>query len=81
MALGALDTLRAIGRRVPEDVALVGFDDSELARSADPPLTTVRQPIELLGARMAAMLLDQLERGAPPTGEVLDTELIVRRST
>jgi DNA-binding LacI/PurR family transcriptional regulator len=81
MALGALDTLRATGRRVPGDVAVVGFDDSELARSADPPLTTVRQPIELLGARMARMLLDQLERAAPPRGEVLDTELILRQST
>jgi DNA-binding LacI/PurR family transcriptional regulator len=60
---------------------VVGFDDSELARSADPPLTTVRQPIELLGARMAALLLDQLDRGAPPTGEVLRTDLVVRDST
>jgi DNA-binding LacI/PurR family transcriptional regulator len=81
MALGALDALRAAGRRVPDDVAVVGFDDSELARSADPPLTTVRQPIELLGARMAALLLDQLDRGAPPTGEVLRTDLVVRDST
>lgn len=81
MALGALDTLRATGRRVPDDVAVVGFDDSELARSADPPLTTVRQPIERLGARMARLLLDQIERGAAPGGEVLDTELVVRQST
>jgi DNA-binding LacI/PurR family transcriptional regulator len=81
MALGALDALRATGRRVPDDVAVVGFDDSELARSADPALTTVRQPIERLGARMARLLLDQLERDAPPVGEVLSTELVVRRST
>jgi DNA-binding LacI/PurR family transcriptional regulator len=81
MALGALDALRAGGRRVPEDVAVVGFDDSELARSADPPLTTVRQPIERLGARMAHMLLDQLDHEAVPTGEILDTELVVRAST
>jgi DNA-binding LacI/PurR family transcriptional regulator len=81
MALGALDALRAAGRRVPDDVALVGFDDSELARSADPPLTTVRQPIELLGSEMARLLLDQLDRGAGPTGVVLHTELVVRRST
>lgn len=80
MALGALDALRAAGRRVPDDVAVVGFDDSELARSADPPLTTVRQPIEQLGDQMARMLLDQLDHGAPPKGAVLHTELVVRRS-
>jgi DNA-binding LacI/PurR family transcriptional regulator len=81
MALGALDALRAAGRRVPDDVAVVGFDDSELARSADPPLTTVRQPIERLGSTMAERLLDQLDRDAPPTGTVLPTELVVRSST
>src|SRR5690606_8426099 len=80
MALGALDALRAAGRRVPDDVAVVGFDDTELARSADPPLTTVRQPLEQLGAAMAQLLLDQLERGAPPAGVVLDTDLVVRAS-
>jgi DNA-binding LacI/PurR family transcriptional regulator len=81
MALGAFDALRTAGRRVPDDVAVVGFDDSELARSADPPLTTVRQPIEQLGAEMARLLLDQLDGGAPPSGVVLRTELVVRRST
>jgi DNA-binding LacI/PurR family transcriptional regulator len=80
MALGALDALRAAGRRVPGDVALVGFDDTELARSADPPLTTVRQPIELLGTAMAHLLLDQVEQGAAPSGVVLQTELVVRAS-
>ena len=79
MALGALDALRGAGRRVPDDVAVVGFDDSELARSADPPLTTVRQPIEQLGREMARLLLDQLD-GAAPSGVVLRTELVVRRS-
>jgi DNA-binding LacI/PurR family transcriptional regulator len=81
MALGALDTLRAAGRRVPDDVAVVGFDDSELARTTDPPLTTVRQPIEQLGAEMAQLLIAQLEEDAPPTGVVLSTELVVRRSS
>jgi DNA-binding LacI/PurR family transcriptional regulator len=81
MALGALDTLRAAGRRVPDDVAVVGFDDSELARTTDPPLTTVRQPIEQLGAEMAQVLIAQLEDDAPPTGVVLNTELVVRHSS
>jgi DNA-binding LacI/PurR family transcriptional regulator len=81
MALGALDALKVVGRRVPEDVAVVGFDDSELARSAEPPLTTVRQPIERLGSEMARLLLAQLDEGAEPTGVVLRTELVVRRSS
>ncbi|HEX6569614.1 MAG TPA: LacI family DNA-binding transcriptional regulator, partial [Acidimicrobiales bacterium] len=80
MALGALDALRAAGRHVPDDVAVVGFDDSELARSADPPLTTVRQPIEQLGHEMARLLLARLDEGAGPSGLVLRTELVVRRS-
>jgi DNA-binding LacI/PurR family transcriptional regulator len=80
MALGALDALRDAGRRVPDDVAVVGFDDSELARSTDPPLTTVRQPIEELGREMARLLLAQLGGDAPPEGVVLRTELVVRRS-
>ena len=80
MALGALDVLRSSGRRVPDDVAVVGFDDSESARSAEPALTTVRQPIELLGSEMARLLLEQLD-GAAPSGVVLHTELVVRQST
>ena len=80
MALGVLDALRAGGRAVPGDVAVVGFDDSELAVSADPPLTSVRQPIEQMGREMAAALLAQLG-GAPATGVVLPTELVVRRSS
>jgi len=84
MALGALDALRAAGRRVPDDVAVVGFDDSELARTADPPLTTVRQPIEQLGAEMARLLVARLDDGgedAPPPAVVLQTELVVRSSS
>lgn len=80
MALGVLDVLRAAGRRVPGDVAVVGFDDSDLAPVANPPLTTVRQPLEGLGLAMARILLDQIDGGAPPRGVVLQTELIVRSS-
>jgi DNA-binding LacI/PurR family transcriptional regulator len=83
MALGALDALRAAGRRVPDDVAVVGFDDTELARTADPPLTTVRQPIEQLGAEMARLLVARLDgdvAGASPESIVLRTELVIRAS-
>jgi DNA-binding LacI/PurR family transcriptional regulator len=79
-AVGALDTLRHSGRRVPDDVAVVGFDDSDLARSAHPPLTTVRQPLEELGTAMVELLLAQLDEDAEPRGVVLATELVVRQS-
>jgi DNA-binding LacI/PurR family transcriptional regulator len=80
MATGALDALRSAGRRVPDDVAVVGFDDSDLARDSDPPLTTVRQPIEVMGGKMGRLLLDQVDGGASPQGIILETELVVRRS-
>ena len=51
LAAGALDTLRRLGRRVPEDVAVGGFDDSRIAATTDPPLTTVHQSFEQFGGR------------------------------
>jgi len=80
MALGVLDALRERKQRVPRDVAVVGFDDGDLAASSDPPLTTVRQPIEQIGREMASGLLAQLD-GAEPTGVVMPTELVVRASS
>lgn len=80
MAFGAIDELsrRRIG--VPDQVAVVGFDDMALARIYDPPLTTVRQPLDQLGADGASMLLAILG-GAPPVPPVtLGTELVLRRS-
>ena len=61
MANGALRTLRARGRRVPDDVAVVGYDDLEPAAWADPPLTTVRQDVEEMGRLMARLLLRLLD--------------------
>jgi DNA-binding LacI/PurR family transcriptional regulator len=81
MAVGVLDALRRAGRRVPDDVAVVGFDDSGLAESADPPLTTVRQPIDEIGWHMADLLVAQIDDGAAPGSVVLPTELVVRAST
>ncbi|MFH9352210.1 LacI family DNA-binding transcriptional regulator [Kitasatospora sp. NPDC017646] len=77
MAAGALRALRRRGRRVPEDVALVGFDDSPLAARCRPGLTTVRQPVEELGSRALDLLLRN-----PACGEslVLPTRLVVRAS-
>ncbi|MFC7330641.1 LacI family DNA-binding transcriptional regulator [Marinactinospora rubrisoli] len=81
MALAALRVLRAAGRRVPEDVAVVGYDDSGLARHADPPLTTVHQPTERMGREMTRLLVDAMAAGTPPSENVvLDAHLVVRES-
>ncbi|GAB3497622.1 LacI family DNA-binding transcriptional regulator [Nocardiopsis coralliicola] len=80
MALAALRELRAAGRRVPDDVALVGYDDSAAAAGADPPLTTVHQPARRMGGEMARALLDRAIEGAPPDSLVLDTRLVIRTS-
>ncbi|MBQ0983607.1 LacI family DNA-binding transcriptional regulator [Streptomyces sp. F63] len=82
MASGARQVLREAGRRIPEDVALVGFDDSPVARHMDPPLTSVRQPIEEMGRTMARVLLREI--GQPDSGSrqvVLPTELVRRGSS
>jgi DNA-binding LacI/PurR family transcriptional regulator len=81
MAAGALRALHRAGRRVPEDVAVIGFEDSPLAQHTDPKLTTVRQPVEAMGSRLATELLALIARvGQEPTQVILDTELVVRQS-
>jgi DNA-binding LacI/PurR family transcriptional regulator len=79
MAAGALRTLKATGRAVPGDVALAGFDDLPIARSTDPALTTVHQPVQALGREMAKMLID-LMAGERPSPLILPTHLVVRAS-
>jgi len=81
MAAGALRALRAAGRRVPDDVAVVGFEDSAVARYAQPPLTTVRQPIEEMGRQAARLLLAKVAGEAAGMHLILDVELVVRAST
>ncbi len=92
MALGALRALRAAGRRVPEDVAVVGFDDSPAADLADPPLTTVRQQTVLQGRAMVRMLAGLIRPEVDPVADpdlplvgrahrlVLPVSLVVRDS-
>lgn len=89
MALGAISAIQRSGRRVPEDIAVVGYDDIALAAESFPPLTTVHQDTVEQGRRMAAQLLDEIEGeraangdGHPHTvaGVVLPVELVVRDS-
>jgi DNA-binding LacI/PurR family transcriptional regulator len=81
MAAGALHALRRLGRRVPSDVAVIGFDDLPAAQQTDPRLTTVRQPVDAMGTRMVAEILAQIANpGREPSHVVLDTQLILRGS-
>jgi DNA-binding LacI/PurR family transcriptional regulator len=80
MAHGAIRTLHELGRRVPEDVAVISFDDSELARYTDPPLTTIRQPIVQLGRELARQVLRSIAGEEVAPAVILPTELIVRAS-
>ncbi|NLE98498.1 MAG: LacI family transcriptional regulator [Propionibacterium sp.] len=78
-ALGVMALLQALGRRVPDDVRVVGFDDQRFAARCLPPLTTVRQPIAQIGAN-AAEVLHRALAGGNPESVTLPTELIVRAS-
>lgn len=81
MAIGAIREARKIGRRVPEDLAVVGFDDISWAALSDPPLTTVRVPIVEIGRRAGRVLLDYFEGVVTVSSRTtLATELIVRTS-
>jgi DNA-binding LacI/PurR family transcriptional regulator len=81
MALGALQAIQESGLNVPEDVALVGFDDLPPAKYSSPPLTTIRQPIMRLGYKAVEMLLDITEcENQTPQRMVFDTELVIRES-
>ncbi|SDY24961.1 transcriptional regulator, LacI family [Micromonospora pattaloongensis] len=82
LALGSIRAARRLGRRVPEDVSVVGFDDSAIMTCTDPPLTTVRQPIETMGQAAVDLLVTQIEGGGVTPDELLfEPELVVRGST
>ncbi|MGD0068807.1 MAG: LacI family DNA-binding transcriptional regulator [Streptosporangiaceae bacterium] len=80
MAAGVLRVLKAAGRSVPGDVAVVGFDDSPIARYTHPPLTTVAQPIKQLGWEMAKMIVSLID-GEQPGPLILPTRLVLRESS
>jgi len=82
MALGALRAAAEAGYSIPKDLAVVGYDDLELARFTNPPLTTIAQPKKEIGAQAVNLLVDRISRkNRPPSHLVLVPELIIRRST
>jgi DNA-binding LacI/PurR family transcriptional regulator len=82
IALGAIRAVRRAGLTVPGDVSVVGFDDSALMNATDPPLTTVRQPIEPMGRMVIELLVSQIKGAGVVTDEYLfEPELVVRGST
>ncbi len=82
MAAGALGVLQASGRLVPEDVAIVGYDDSPIALTTRPPLTSIRQPVEEMGRELVHLLAESMERrDRVPRQVILATELIRRASS
>ncbi len=81
MAIGAIRATREAGLKIPEDMALVGFDDVSIASYADPQLTTIRQPITSFGINAVETMIDLIENGIePPRRIIMDTELIIRDS-
>jgi LacI family transcriptional regulator len=81
MAVGAMRAVREAGLRIPDDVAFVGFDDLPLAPLANPPLTTVRQPVNQFGSAAVEILVDLIENGIrPPRRVMMVTELVIRES-
>ena len=82
MALGAIRAARRIGLRVPEDLSVVGYDDSPLIAFTDPPLTTVRQSVQSMAEAAVHALLDEIAGEPAPRAEfVFRPELVVRGST
>jgi LacI family transcriptional regulator, repressor for deo operon, udp, cdd, tsx, nupC, and nupG len=82
LALGAIRAARRLGLRVPHDVSVVGYDDSAFMNCTDPPLTTVRQPIEAMGQAAVDLLVSQIDGvGVTPDELLFEPELVVRGST
>ena len=80
MAIGALETAYRRGRHVPGDLLVMGFDDHQIAAQADPPLSTIHQPIREIGRTAASTLLAAMA-GETPSDKIFPTQLVVRGST
>jgi LacI family transcriptional regulator len=81
LAFGALLEAQHMGLVVPRDLSIVGFDDLDLARHLQPPLTTVHVPAETMWRRAAEHVLAMLDGTPPPPGSAIDVALVVRAST
>jgi DNA-binding LacI/PurR family transcriptional regulator len=81
LAIGALRAARSLGIRVPQDVAIVGFDDVPIAQRVTPSLTTVRLPIRELGVVAAEMLIEMIQTGNRLASRFLQTNLVIRESS
>ena len=83
MAIGAIMAIKDAGLSVPEDIAVMGFDDIPAAKLVSPALTTIAQPLESLGRRAAQMIFERLTGSAPETGrrDALPYKLVIRQST
>ncbi len=80
VALGAIERLKEEGIRVPQDVAVIGFDDIWLSRLSHPRLTTVRQPVYELCKEAVTMLFDLINKGVRPSSKILEPQLVIRES-
>jgi DNA-binding LacI/PurR family transcriptional regulator len=81
-AIGILRAAKKLGIRVPEDLAIIGFDDIPFASMTDPPLTTIRQPFSDIGSRACELILEKIaNHKAPKRRIILEGELIIRGST
>jgi DNA-binding LacI/PurR family transcriptional regulator len=82
LALGAIRGVRRLGCQVPGDISVVGYDDSRFMACTDPPLTTIRQPIEAMGQAVVSLLVNEVSGTMVPADELFfETELVVRGST
>lgn len=83
LAIGAMQAIKAAGLSIPADVAVVGFDDIQVARLISPSLTTIRQAQDKIGKRAAALMIERLQREDHFDGRVIEMpfELIIREST
>jgi LacI family transcriptional regulator len=80
MAIGAMHAIRSRGLRVPDEIALIGYDDLPLAAYATPPLASVHQPVGEMGAHAVRLLIEQIRGQGPATSVRLPARLVVRES-
>jgi DNA-binding LacI/PurR family transcriptional regulator len=81
MAIGALHAIRDRGLRIPDDLALIGYDDLPIAANATPPLTSVRQPVSEMGAHAVRVLIEQIKGQGPASSVRIPARLVLREST